>query len=104
MIVGFGLELFVDVDNNEASEVVYFFEVGHRDVEQGRHYIRSATDVPNVANWDSEVDVTHTLTANRGAGNFDTTLIADNTFVTNSLVLTAVTFPVLGWSKNTLVE
>src|ERR1700753_2999479 len=48
--------------------------------------------------------MTHALAAYFGAGHFNTTLITNNTFKAHALVLTAITLPVLGWSKDAFAE
>ena len=48
--------------------------------------------------------MTHTLSADAGFGNLNATFIADNAFVTNLLIFTAVTFPVLARSENSFTE
>ena len=48
--------------------------------------------------------MTHTLSTNVSLSNLNTTLITDYTLITNLLVLTAMTFPVLTRSKNLLTE
>ena len=48
--------------------------------------------------------MSHTLTADAGLGNLNTASVADNTFVSDFLVFTAVTFPVLGRPENTFTE
>ena len=47
-----------------------------------------------------KLDMSHTLSADRRLGNFYTTSVADNAFVTNFLIFTAMTLPVLAWPEN----
>ena len=57
-----------------------------------------------MSNWHNQIDVTHALTSYLLLGNFYTATVTNNSFVTNSLVLTAMTLPVFNWSENTLAE
>ncbi len=57
-----------------------------------------------MGNRDGQADVAHSLATDDGAGYTDATLVADDVFITNSLVFTTVTFPVLGRSEDLLAE
>ena len=46
------------------------------------------------------MDMSHTISTDTGLCYFDTTLIADNTFIFDFLIFTAVTLPVLTRSKD----
>ena len=59
---------------------------------------------PYVANWACEVDMPHAFTSNSREGNFYTTLVTDNVFVSNALVFATVTLPVFGGSKNAFIK
>jgi hypothetical protein len=48
--------------------------------------------------------MTQTLTAHRGAGDLDPTLVADDTLVTDILIFTAIALPIPGGAKNSLTE
>ena len=48
--------------------------------------------------------MTHTLSTNAGLCNLYTTSITDNTFISDLLVFTTMTFPVLARSKYSLTE
>src|SRR3989344_9058718 len=52
----------------------------------------------------SQIDMTHSFSSNRTSGDFNTTFIANNTFVTNPFILTTVTLPVFGGPKNTFIK
>jgi hypothetical protein len=57
-----------------------------------------------VGNRCGEHDVSHALAAHGGTGHFDTTLIANNAFITGVLIFTAVTLPVTLRTKNGFTE
>ena len=51
-----------------------------------------------------QLDVTHAFTADLTLGDFHTATVADHALVTDSLVLTAVAFPVFHRTENLLAE
>src|SRR5688572_11619890 len=57
-----------------------------------------------MGNGNYKLDMAHTLTTHFFLGNFYPATVADNAFVTNSFVFTAVTFPVFNRTKDTLAE
>src|SRR5688572_18878966 len=57
-----------------------------------------------MSNRNYELNVAHTLTTYFFLGNFHAATVADNAFVTNSLIFSAVTFPVFNRTKDTLAE
>ena len=57
-----------------------------------------------MAHGASQFDMSHAFPADLRAGHFDAAFIADDSLVAYSLVLTAVTFEVLGWAKDSLAE
>ena len=50
------------------------------------------------------MDVSHTFTTNFLLGNFHTTTIADNAFITDSFIFTAMAFIILNRTKNTFAK
>ena len=52
----------------------------------------------------SQFDMAHSLAADLGTGNFNTTLVTDLALVADTFILTAVTLPVLGRSKYLFTE
>lgn len=52
----------------------------------------------------TELDVTHALSAHDRSGDLDTTLVTNDTLVTDAFILAAITLVVLFWAENLLVE
>ena len=52
----------------------------------------------------NQLDMSHTFTAHFLFSNFHTTTVADDTFITDTLVFTAMTFIILDRTKNALAE
>ena len=73
-------------------------------IQNRTEHARLILHEPNVCERDSEFDVTHTFTTNLGMGNFHTATVANDTLETDTLVLTAITFPVLHRSENAFTE
>ena len=57
-----------------------------------------------MSNRSRQLDVTHSLASYLGTRYFNTTSVADNAFVADFLVLTAVALPVLGRTKDALTK
>ena len=53
---------------------------------------------------DNQFYMTHALTTDFLLGHFDTATVANDTFVANAFVFTAVAFPVARRAKDTLTE
>ena len=75
---------------------------GH--VQNQTHAGRNALKVPNVRYRSCQLDMTHTLTAYLGLGNFNTAALTDLALIANLLVASAVALPVLLRSKDALTE
>ncbi len=48
--------------------------------------------------------MTHTVTTNLAAGNLYAALVADNTLIADTLILTAMTLPILSRAKDFFAE
>src|SRR5439155_9590188 len=96
--------VLVDARDDIQSEVKYPLQVAGADVEQDAQARRRALEVPDVAHRGGELDVAHPLAAHLGTGDLHSTLVADDPLVADALVLPAVALPVLGGTKDALVE
>ena len=75
-----------------------------RNAEKGGNLVRSALEVPDVCYRNGKGDVAHTLTAHLLLSNLDITSVADYSAVTDSLVLSAIAFVILGRAEDFLAE
>ena len=57
-----------------------------------------------MGNGSGKLDITHTLTTNAGLRNFYAATVTDKSLITDLLVLSAMTFPVLCGSEDLLAE
>ena len=73
-------------------------------IQNRTEHTRLVLHKPNVSERDGEFDMTHTFTTHLGMGNFHTATVANDALKTDTLVLTAVTFPVLHRSENAFAE
>ena len=108
LVLALGQQLFflqrgeTGVGNDVVGEVEDFIQLTGADVQHQADTAGDTLEIPDVRNGCSQLDVAHALTADLGAGDFNTALIADLTLVADALVLTAVALPVLSRSKNAL--
>ena len=72
--------------------------------EKVTNLVRERTEVPDVSHWYNKLDVTRTLTTNLLLCNLYTASVADDSLITDTLVLAAGTLIVLGRTKNALAE
>src|SRR5205814_8076925 len=79
-------------------------EVPRRHVEQDPETARRALEEPDVRHRRGELDVAHALAAHLRARHFDAALVADDAFVADALVLSAVALPVPRGTEDALVE
>ena len=55
-------------------------------------------------NWRNKFNVSHSITTNLRPCNLNSTLIADDAFISYSFVFATIAFPVLCWPKYSLAE
>src|SRR4029077_1094817 len=96
--------LLVDPGDHRGGEVEDLLELLRSHVDQVADAARHALEEPDVGDRSSEVDVTHALAANLGAGHLDAAALADDALVADPLVLAAVALPVLGRTEDALAE
>ena len=75
-----------------------------RNAEEATNLVWERAEVPDVGNGHNERDVTHALTADFLFGDLDTTTVADNAFVADAFVLTAMALIVLDRAEDALAE
>ena len=54
--------------------------------------------------WNTKINVTHAFTSYYSAGDFYSTLLTNNSLVTNTTVLLTSTFVVFDWPKNSFIK
>ena len=96
--------ILVDPRHEVLGEVEDRLQVAGADVQQDAQPARGALEIPDVADGAGELDVTHPLAADLGAGDLHTALVADDALVADALVLAAVALPVARRAKDALVE
>src|SRR5215472_16078732 len=88
--------LFVDMCDNVQSKVENALKVTRREVQQETNAAGRSLKVPDVADWGSQFNVSHTLAAHFRTRHFYAALIADNSLKTHSFIFSAITLPVFG--------
>ena len=94
----------IRIQYNVVCEIKDFFKFLRRHIQDQAHSGRNSLEIPDMGDRRSQLDVTHALAADGGLCDLDAAAVADNTFITDLLVLAAVTFPVLRRPENTLAE
>ena len=92
------------VKHDVLTEVNNLFEKSGRDIKEQTHSGGSSLEIPNVGNGSSELDVTHTFTADLLGRYLNAAFVADLIFVAYSFIFSARAFPVLGRSKDLFAE
>ena len=75
-----------------------------RDTQQRRHLARQRTQIPDMRYGHHETDMSHALTTHFLLRNLHAATLADDAFVADTLVLTAVALVVLRRTEDTLAE
>ena len=72
--------------------------------EKVTNLVRKTTEIPDMSHRDNQLNVSSTFTTHFLFCYLNTTTVADNTFITDTLVLTAGTLIILCRTKDTLTE
>src|SRR3954453_21737283 len=96
--------LLARIDDNVVRVVDDLLEITQSEIDEVPHRTRQSLEEPDVRDGYGELDVTHALATDAAQGDFDAAAIADHSTVANSLVFTAVAFPVLYWTEDALAE
>ena len=72
--------------------------------EKVTNLVRKTTEIPDMSNRDNQFNMSSTLTTHLLLSYLNTTTIADNTLITDTLVLTTGTLVILCWTEYTLAE
>ena len=92
------------IDDDVVRIVDHLLEVTERDIEQVAHRGRQGLEEPDVRNRHSQFDVTHALAPDLAERDFHAAAVTDHAAIADSLVLTAVAFPVLDRTEDALAE
>src|SRR3954466_3689695 len=94
--------LLARLDDDVVRVVDDLLEITQGEVDEVSHRTRQSLEEPDVRDGYGELDVTHALATDAAQGDFDAAAIADHSTVANSLVFTAVAFPVLYRTEDAL--
>ena len=73
-------------------------------VKDQSHSGRDSLEIPDMGNRSCKLNVSHTLSSDRRFCYFNAASVTDNALITDLFVFTAMTLPVLAWSKDPLAE
>ena len=79
-------------------------EVLRREAEDVADLVGQRLEEPDVHDRDDQLDVAHPLAAHFLLGHLYPATVADNAFISDALVFTTMTLPVLHWTKDSLTE
>src|SRR3954466_2830845 len=96
--------LLTGIDDDVVRVVDDLLEITQSEIDEIPHRTRKSLEEPDVRDGYGELDVTHALATDAAQGDFDAAAIADHSTVANSLVFTAVAFPVLDRTEDALAE
>ena len=92
------------IDNDVFCEIKHFIKIAGRNIKHKTHSGGDTLEIPDMGYGAGKLDVPHSFTAHLGAGDLNAAAFAGFALITNSLILTAVAFPVFGGSEDHLAE
>ena len=95
---------FARIGYDISGKVQYLLQQTGGHIQNQTHTGGNALKIPDVGNRRCQFNMTHTLTAYLGLGNFYTAAFTDLALIANLLITSAMAFPVLLWAKDTLTE
>ena len=91
--------------NNDIALVVnHHIKFFSRQAKQITYFVRQRFEVPDVGNRHNQLDVSHTLAAHFLLSNLDTATVADDAFISDTLVLTAVALVIFNGAEDAFAE
>ena len=87
-----------------ACKIDYFFEISGRHAHDKTDTRWHASEKPDMRNRNGELNMAHSLATDNGSGDFHSTLLTNNTFISNTAVFSTVTFEIVIRTENLLVK
>ena len=98
----FGQGRFAGIGDDIVGEIQHLLQNPGADVQQQTHPGGDALEIPDVRDRGGQLNVTHALPADLGAGDLHAAAVADLALIANLLILAAVALPVLRGPENAL--
>ena len=92
------------IQNDIGSKVKYFFQYLGGKVKDQAHTAGDPLEIPDMRYGRSQLDMSHSLASDGGLGDFDAASVADDAFISDLFVLSAVALPVLGGAEDLFTE
>src|SRR3989344_2266043 len=102
--VNFLFLIFIDLGNNITRKIHNFFQLCHRHPKQNPHPGGYPLQEPDMGYRRSKFNMTHALTSHYTTRYFHATFLADNIFISDSTIFTAIAFIILFWTKDSLIK
>ena len=96
--------LITGINDNIADKINNTFQLAGAHVQNQTHPAGNAFKIPNMGAGGGQFNMTHALTAHGRLGDFHPAAVTDNAFISDALILPAVTLPVFLGAKNTLTK
>ena len=92
------------MNDRERFVVNHPLQIARAHVQHVADLGRQAAEIPDVHDRHGQTDMTHALAAHVFLGHFHAAAVADDAFIANAAVLSAVAFPILDRSEDLLAE
>ena len=92
--------LLIYISNNECTEIHHLLKLLNTKIKHETNLGRNTAQEPNMRHRSRKLNMTHTLTTYGRLRHFYSTLVTNNALVTNFLIFSTVTLPILGRSEN----
>ena len=92
------------IQDDIGGKIQYLFQRTGRNVEDQAHSAGNSLKIPNMRYGRSQFDMAHPFAANLCARYFNAAAVADNTFIANAFVFSAMAFPVFRRPENAFAE
>ena len=92
------------VDNHVGGKVDNLFKLFRSHIQKQTDFRRNALEIPNMGNGCGKLNVPHSFTAHFGTRDFHSALFTYVTFIFYSLILTAMTLPILHRPEDLFAE
>ena len=95
---------FARVEDDIRGEVKHSFQITRRHIQKQTHSRGNSFKIPDMADGGGKFDMSHAFASDFGFGDFDTAAVTDGAFKTNTLIFTAVTFPIASGAEDAFAK
>ncbi len=92
------------IEYDIACEIQHLFQHSRRNVEHQADSRGNPLEIPDMGDRRRQFNVTHAFASDAGFRDLNAAAVADDSFIADLLIFTAVAFPVLARAENALAE